>query len=355
MATQDAANQPVTTPGPGAAVARFFWRAVDRPSIHIEEDVIQDFAGQLSAVQGQRAKSSEIASFSNTSDFQREMETAEMAQQLLEARRQVKEVQAELSLAHRRLAQGERLYALGEMAGAIAHDFSNALTPILGFTDLFLANPDLLKDQEKALRRLACCHQSAKNAAALVAKLRAFHKPNESEEAEGLKPLNLQAVAEKAVADTQYFWNDRARARGIGINVSVVASGDSTVLGSATEMNRMLTNLILNAVDAMPRGGTIVLQLRQEATSVVVEVMDSGTGMPEEVRRRCFDAYFTTKGEQGTGLGLAIVRQIVHRHSGRIDVRSVAGEGTTFVITLPRTTSSLLAVEEVSQDCGLSA
>jgi CheY-like chemotaxis protein len=105
--------------------------------------------------------------------------------------------------------------------------------------------------------------------------------------------------------------------------------------GNASDLREALTNLILNAIDAMPRGGKLSLATRQEKEEVLVAVQDSGTGMSEEVRRRCFEPFFTTKGQAGTGLGLAMVHGIVRRHEGRIEVASQVGRGTTFTLHFP--------------------
>jgi CheY-like chemotaxis protein len=109
------------------------------------------------------------------------------------------------------------------------------------------------------------------------------------------------------------------------------------VMGRPSEINEVVTNLILNAIDAMPRGGTLSIATHV-AGSVVLTVTDTGTGMVEAVRKRVFDPFFTTKGESGTGLGLSVSYSIVKRHGGEMRVESQIGRGTTFTITLPMAT-----------------
>jgi signal transduction histidine kinase len=101
----------------------------------------------------------------------------------------------------------------------------------------------------------------------------------------------------------------------------------------------MMTNLIFNAVDAMPDGGTLLVRTRGTDGNVIIEVTDSGSGMTAEVRARCLDPFFSTKGDTGTGLGLAMVFGIVQRQQGQIEIESTPGLGTTFRITLPAATS----------------
>jgi CheY-like chemotaxis protein len=107
------------------------------------------------------------------------------------------------------------------------------------------------------------------------------------------------------------------------------------VAGNDADLREILVNLLFNAVDAMTQDGTITVRTRPAGEFCVLEVQDEGTGMSEEVRQRCLEPFFTTKGEKGTGLGLAMVYGVVQRHGGTIDVRSAVGEGTTFIIQLP--------------------
>src|SRR5205823_4701514 len=140
-------------------------------------------------------------------------------------------------------------------------------------------------------------------------------------------------------------WRDAAQAEGRPIRVLVRAEGDVRVRGWRPVLRQALTNLVLNAVDAMPDGGTIELIAREEAHAAVVEVVDSGTGMPPEVRARAFEPFFTTKGELGTGLGLAQVRAAVEQHGGAIELESEPGRGTTFRLRMPPEAPAPASVE----------
>jgi len=119
------------------------------------------------------------------------------------------------------------------------------------------------------------------------------------------------------------------------------------VIGSAPELREVLTNLIFNAVDAMPVGGTITVRTSAEEGQVRIAVSDTGFGMTEDEKARCLEPFFTTKGEAGTGLGLAVVYGIIQRHGGTIEIDSEKGKGTTFSLLLPATT---LVESEAKED-----
>ena len=143
--------------------------------------------------------------------------------------------------------------------------------------------------------------------------------------------MDLRRCLEEAAALTQPRWKSEALGRGVSIRVVITGAMDvPLILGDAAGIREMLTNLIFNAVDAMPQGGTITMHVRQDGDEVVLTVGDTGIGMSEEVRRRCLEPFFSTKDQQGTGLGLALVNTTVQRHGGTLTVESEPGEGTTF-------------------------
>jgi CheY-like chemotaxis protein len=125
-----------------------------------------------------------------------------------------------------------------------------------------------------------------------------------------------------------------------------LASGDLAVTGAENEIRDALTNLVFNAVDAMPEGGTLTLRTRAQSGQIVVEVSDSGIGMDEKTRSRCFEPFFTTKGERGTGLGLAMVFGMAQRHNAQVEIDSAPGHGTTMRLLFPTALSSVPRGEE---------
>jgi CheY-like chemotaxis protein len=131
-------------------------------------------------------------------------------------------------------------------------------------------------------------------------------------------------------------WRDNSQAEGRPIKLQVKAEPGCWINGSPAELREAITNLIFNAVDALPHGGGIVLHTRRQGEHVVMEVIDTGTGMPPEVQKRVFDPFFTTKGEHGTGLGLPQVLAIVEKHGGTIELDSAPDRGTTIRMKFPR-------------------
>jgi CheY-like chemotaxis protein len=147
--------------------------------------------------------------------------------------------------------------------------------------------------------------------------------------------VDLTKVVRDAAQLTAPRWRDAAQASGRPISLDVVAEGHPTVQGSWALLRDLMTNLIFNAVDALPKGGSICLRVVAADGQGIIEIADSGVGMSAEVQERVFEPFFTTKGEGGTGMGLAMVFGIVEQHRGHIEVRSAPGDGTTFRITLP--------------------
>ena len=240
---------------------------------------------------------------------------------------------AELKDTQNQVIRQERLRALGQMASGIAHDFNNSLMPVMGFAELLLAHPAILDDKKKATGYLEMIRTAAKDAASIVSRLREFYRTNENSDV--FTPVNLQALSRQAVSLTEPKWKGQAQASGAEIHLVEELGDVPPISGDESALREVLTNLIFNAVDAMPHGGTITLRTRREGDRAVLEVADTGAGMTEEVRQRCLEPFFTTKGDRGTGLGLAMVFGIVQRHDGTIDIRTQLGRGTTFLIQFP--------------------
>ena len=249
--------------------------------------------------------------------------------------------QTELQKTQQQIIKQERMAAIGQMASGIAHDFSNALMPVLGFSEILLARSDYLADKERLKQYLELINTSARDAMNIVGRLREFYRTKDK--IEDLHEIDLNKLVEQAVGLTQPKWKDEAMARGASIQARTEFAPVPEFVGNEGALREALTNLIFNAVDAMPNGGTLLFKTHVEGSQIVLEVCDTGGGMSEEVARRCFEPFFSTKGKGGTGLGLSMVYGIVRRHEGTIDVKTKAGQGTTFSIRLPIKNTSLEA------------
>ena len=219
------------------------------------------------------------------------------------------------------------------MASGIAHDFNNTLTPILGFSELLISQPQRLENKEDTKRHLQVVNTAAKDAAAVVTRLRDFYRNRE--ESETLEEVAINDIVAQAISLTQTKWKDEAQANNLQILVETHLQDVPLIYADPSELRQATMNLILNAVDAMPEGGSLSIKTRYEGRYVALDISDSGIGMTEEVRNRCLDPFFTTKGVGGTGMGLATVYGIVQRHQGSIDIESELGKGTTFKVQLP--------------------
>ncbi|MCS7310826.1 MAG: response regulator [Armatimonadetes bacterium] len=222
-----------------------------------------------------------------------------------------------------------RLRSLGEIASGVAHNFNNLLMGILGNAELLQT---ALQHDPELQRRAEVIIQLAQDASAILRRMQGFYKQQPSPRREKVR---LQALLEDVVESTRPIWYDRPERHGAEIQMSLRFEADPVVEANRSELVEVFTNLILNACDAMPQGGTITISLREENGNAVVQVADTGIGMPPEVRERCFEAFFTTKGEEGSGLGLSVSYQIVSRHSGQISVWSEVGKGSIFSVILP--------------------
>ncbi|MBT3271211.1 response regulator [Candidatus Poribacteria bacterium] len=260
---------------------------------------------------------------------------AAQAEILRENEDQLRRTLQELRQAQDQLMQQERLRALAQMASGIAHDFNNTLAPVLGFSDLLLSRPENLHDEEKTRRYLGLIRDAAQDARDVVARMREFYRRRD--DGEVVLPVDLQQVAAEAIALTEPKWKQEARANAREIIVLADADADARVLGAATELRDALTNLILNACEAMPDGGTITIRAGVDADGPFLQVVDDGVGMSEDTRSRCLEPFFTTTPTESTGTGLAMVYGTMKRHEGSIDVQSQAGFGTTVTLRFPNT------------------
>ncbi len=226
------------------------------------------------------------------------------------------------------LLDTERLRALGELSGGVAHDFNNLLGAILGRTQLLRRE----KPEESVDRCLAVIEKAAMDGRETVRRIQEFSRTRQER---NYNQVELSEIIRDAVEITRTRWKTDSERNNINIRLELSLAGSAPVLGKDSELREVFTNLILNALDAMPNGGVLRIRCVQDDGLVIAEVTDTGAGMDEETRRHLFDPFFTTKGQGGTGLGLSMVYGIVTRHGGRIDVTSDPEKGTTFFVEFP--------------------
>jgi PAS domain S-box-containing protein len=228
------------------------------------------------------------------------------------------------------LHQSEKLTALGQLAGGIAHDFNNLLQAILGYAQLMKANPgngDLIQ------RSLTVVESAAMDGSETVRRIQQFARLRPDEQ---FMRVDINQIVQDAVAITRPRWEEKISRDRRPLDLRLDLQSADAIQGRSAALSEVLTNLILNAMDAMPEGGTLAIGTRSvRGREVRVTVSDTGIGMPETVRQRIFEPFYSTKGEAGSGLGLSMAYSIVRRHGGEIHVDSEPGTGTTFTLTFP--------------------
>jgi len=246
------------------------------------------------------------------------------AQRLEELRAALQELETQ----QQQMVQTERLSALGEMAAGVAHDFNNLLAVVVGRAEVLLG-----KVQEpKLAREVQIIRQAAWDGAHTVRRIQEFTRTRQT------RPVGRVDVPEllrDVIELTRGRWKDEAQSQGLSYEVRIEGGPVPAVAGIAAELREVFMNLLINGLDAMPGGGRFIFRVSSDEESVTIAAEDTGCGMPDEVRWRVLEPFFTTKGLRGTGLGLSVSWGIVKRHGGTIDIESTVGVGSTFVIRLP--------------------
>jgi len=236
----------------------------------------------------------------------------------------------------KREAEQERMRALGQLASGVAHDFNNVLANVLGHAQLLEAE----SDDPEVLQTLRIIEQSALDGAETVRRIQEYtgqHMPKH------LELVDLNVVVQSTIDLSRPRWRDDAQSKGLKIEIERELEYLAPIWGKAAELREVLINLVNNALDAMPAGGgKIGFRTYSDKEMICLDVWDSGSGMPAEVRRHIFEPFYTTKGVRGTGLGLSMVYGIISRYGGRITCDSTAGSGTVFHIRLPAATPEQL-------------
>lgn len=247
---------------------------------------------------------------------------------------------SERKILEKQLLQSEKLRSLGELAGGVAHDFNNVLAAILGRAQLLRMNVKTPMDKDERRKSvlemnkgLEVIEKAAKDGAETVRRIQEFSRRRDDDKF--FTQVDINEIVENALEFTRTKWKDDAEPRGIKFNIQREFHPIPSTAGSASELREVFTNLIKNAIDAMPQGGAINIKTYQKDSHIAVQVKDTGVGLAPSIRERIFDPFFTTKGPQSSGLGMSVSYGIVHRHRGTIEVDSIQGKGTTFTVKIP--------------------
>lgn len=238
------------------------------------------------------------------------------------------ETRSKLKASEAMLEKTERLRSLGQMAAGISHDLKNILNPLSLHLQVAARSLDAhkLADVKEALGEMK---SAIARGVQVIDRLRDYSRQSP-------ESVHQQVDLQKVALEASELARPRLGRRA-GVEVTLVQRCDSVgaILGHQTDLVSAVLNLLVNAVDAMPKGGTITIETHAADGKVCLSVGDDGVGMPQDIREHIFEPFFTTKGEEGTGLGLAMVYACVVRHGGEIDVRSELGKGTTFTLRFP--------------------
>jgi PAS domain S-box-containing protein len=246
---------------------------------------------------------------------------------------------ADLKRAQEELLRTEKLRALGELAAGVAHDFNNALGIILG-TAQCLA--ETTEDVE-LVDGLKTIEKAAKDGARTVERVQEFVRTKSTE---GFAPLDLNPVVRGLAGIAETRLKQEADLRSVHIALKVIEGKIDMVEGDERDLREALTNIVFNAIDAMPKGGTLTLETNQKGRQILVRITDTGIGMSAQVRSQVFDPFFTTKGVKGTGLGMSVAYGIIKQHRGTITIESEPGQGTTVTVSLPAAAEAMRPIPE---------
>ena len=247
-----------------------------------------------------------------------------------------------LEQALKNLEKQRRLQAMGQIASGITHDINNTLVPLKLYTEALLDREPGLS--EKAIKYLTLIKKATGDIEHVTSRLRSFYKGSEYTE---LEPVDIENVLNDVSDITRPKWKDAVNKNGIHIEFKVITDQNiKPISANTSEFREALINLVFNAVDAMPNGGSLTLSAHAETDYVEINVSDTGTGMTTEVLEKCMEPFFTTKGPKGTGLGLAEVYGTIRRFGGEILIDTIIKRGTTIRLRLPYYQSIALSIDK---------
>jgi signal transduction histidine kinase len=253
------------------------------------------------------------------------------AEALRVANEQLKEAMQKLQRAQVQIVQQERILALKQISSGMMRDFNEALTPIIGITEMLRSHEELEPTREDLKEYFSVIHDSATRATKVIKQLSAFFTPHENTPR---MPVYLSDVVENALSLTRPLWKEQQEAENLKVEIIRNLENVDPIEVDFDGLVEMTSKLIINAVEAMPSGGQMQFATRMDNDEVVLEIRDTGRGMDESTTQRCFEPFFTTKRE-ASGMGLAVVSGTVLRHEGTVTLDSKEGEGTVWTLRFP--------------------
>ena len=319
----------------GGLAAMLVYRVVRRPVKALVEGTQRVAAGDLTTRIEVGARGDEIGELADAfNGMTSELAVArhELTEWSTKLERKVKETTEELGLVQRQVVHMEKMASLGKLSATVAHELNNPLAGILTYAKLtargIREDAPTPEAQAELLRYLDVIAKESRRCGDIVKNLLLFARGSSAD----ISPNGLNGIVERAALLLRHH----LEVAGVELSVGP-CPGDDVLACDANQIQQALVALLVNAVEAMPGGGTLAIRARPRDDGVVIEVQDSGTGIPPDVLPHIFEPFFSTKSAvNGVGLGLAVVYGIVQRHGGRIDVDSTPGRGTTFKLWLPR-------------------
>ncbi|MCP4254224.1 MAG: PAS domain S-box protein [Candidatus Scalindua sp.] len=244
------------------------------------------------------------------------------------------------------LLQSEKLKSIGTITAGVSHEFNNILAIISGSVQIMEMQ---YSDNKQLGERLQTVGQAAKDGEKIINRMLKFAKTEKI--TEELEPVDIRELIEQSIEFSMPRWRNMAQPNGIDYRIDTDAVKEvAAVLCNSTEIREVFINIINNALDAMPDGGRISFSTWNTPDKVYVAVSDTGCGMPEDIMKYIFDPFFTTKLAVGTGLGMSVAYGILSRHSGKINVESEVGKGSTFTLELPATGDLVIPITSTSNE-----
>ncbi|MEW5737242.1 MAG: ATP-binding protein [Thermodesulfobacteriota bacterium] len=236
-----------------------------------------------------------------------------------------------LSLSEQAAARQEKLRALGLLASGVAHNINNLLSPITGYSDLLLRGEPNISDNGRRLLKIM--RNAGRDISEVVLRLNQFS--GRADEKEKMPAVNLAEIVSEMIQLTRPYWKDMPQKQGFPVELGVnLPEGQVTVRGNSGEIRQAMTNLMINAVDALTAGGSVSVSVSGNDDCAVFEIADNGSGMDQKTMDRSIDPFFSTK-DQGSGMGLSVVYGVMRHHGGRVEIDSEQGRGTRIRLIFP--------------------